>query len=251
MATDQTLYSDYLSLVKIICIVRVKRQSKSDMKPNVARLPSASSVDKPNRKSEKSKQTQQKLLDAGGHLFSTYGYNATTTRNVEIHAEVQRNLIAYHFGSKEAFWKVCVSQVFDRFGKILQPALDQARDIEPGERIRFIIRKFVRASAAYPEVMCFMFDEGRCADWRLSWIVDQYTREFHRTMGELLEDSGAINELTHMQFYYLLVSSGAMFSMAPEYRLLSSEEPCNDAMVDAQADAIAQLLAPNTSRRSS
>lgn len=225
-----------------------------NMKQNVAILSSASVADKPNQKSEKSKQTRQKLLEAGGHLFSTYGYNATTTRNVEIHAEVQRNLIAYHFGSKEAFWKACVSQIFDRFGNIMQPVLNQARDIEPGERIRFVIRKFVRASAVYPQVMCFMFDEGRCADWRLSWIVDRYTREFHRTIGELLEDSqanGAINELSHMQFYYLLVSSGAMFSMAPEYRLLSSEEPCNDAIVDAQADAIAQLLAPNTSRRSS
>ena len=205
-----------------------------------------SSSGNPDRKSEKSEQTRQKLLQAGTHLFSTYGYNATTTRNVETHAEVQRNLINYHFGSKEAFWKACVGDIFDRFGATLAPGLNQARDIEPGERIRFLIRQFVRTSAAHPEVMRVMFDEGRCDDWRLEWIVERYTRNFHGAVRELFDDGhtrGVIPQMTVMQFYYLLVSSSAMFAMAPEYRLLSGEQP--EAMVDAQAEAIAQLLAPH------
>ncbi len=206
----------------------------------------------PERKSEKSEQTRQKLVQAGIHLFSTYGYNATTTRNVEMQAGVQRNLISYHFGNKEEFWKVCVNDLFDRFGATLVPALSQARDIEPGERIRFLIRQFVRSSAAFPEVMRIMFDEGRCDDWRLEWIVEHYTRDFQTTVQELFDDGralGLIPELSVMQFYYLLVSSGAMFAMAPEYQLLSGDKPGEEAMVDAQADAIADLLAPNSNGR--
>ena len=37
--------------------------------------------------------TRRKLLDAGIELFSSNGYDATSTRNVETHAAVQRNLI--------------------------------------------------------------------------------------------------------------------------------------------------------------
>ncbi len=214
------------------------------MKSIVATKPYAESLD---RKSEKSRRTQQKLVEAGIDLFSTYGYNATTTRSVELHAKVQRNLISYHFGGKEAFWKACVSILFKRFNELLLPALSQAKDIEAGERIRFLIRQSVRASAAHPEVMRIMSDEGRCDDWRLEWIVERYTRKLFGTVRELLDDGhacGALPALTYLQFYYLLVSSGSMFAMAPEYRLLSGEDPCAEANVDAQADAIAHLLAP-------
>lgn len=201
-------------------------------------------------KSEKSRRTQQKLIEAGIELFSTYGFNATTTRNVEMHAKVQRNLISYHFGGKDAFWKACVSQLFGRFNDLLLPALSQAMDIEAGERIRFLIRQSVRASAAHPEVMRIMSDEGRCDDWRLEWIVERYTRKLFSTVKELLDDGqacGVLPELTYLQFYYLLVSSGAMFAMAPEFRMLSGEDPCDESNVDAQADAVAQLLAPRPS----
>ena len=195
----------------------------------------------------RSEQTRQKLLDAGIHLFSSYGFEATSTRSVEAHADVQRNLINYHFGNKEAFWKACVAAVFRRSTETLGPALRQSRDIEPGERVRFLIRQVVRISAAHPEIMRIMFDEGRRANWRLEWIVEQYGRRFHDTVCELFDDgrgAGVIPDLTAAQFYYLLVSSGAVFAMAPECRLLFGEDPLGDAMVDAQADAMARLLAP-------
>jgi AcrR family transcriptional regulator len=218
-----------------------------------AYITNVSSAGTSNRKAAKSEQTQQKLVESGIHLFSTFGYNATTTRNVEAHAQVQRNLITYHFGSKEAFWKACVERLFDGFFASLRPAFDQARDIEAGERIRFLIRQYVRSSAAYPQVMRIMFDEGRCDEWRLEWIVERYSREFHSAVGELLKDGracGVIPELTHMQFHYALVSGGVMFAMAPEYRLLSGVDPDDEAgrelLVDAQADAIARLLAPQS-----
>ena len=195
----------------------------------------------------KSEQTRQKLLGAGIELFSMNGYDATSTRNVEAHANVQRNLINYHFGNKEAFWKACVTEMFRRGTEMLRPALQQSRDIESGERVRFLIRQFVRMSAAHPEITRIMFDEGRRDNWRLEWIVEAFGRGFYDTVKRLFDDGraqGVIPDLTVTQFYYVLVSSAAIFAMAPECRLLSGEEPTDDAMVDAQADAIARLLTP-------
>lgn len=245
--TNKGDYLHYLSLVKFTDILYVSSQIPALMSSNIATHSPAKS---PGRKSDKSQRTQQKLIEAGIHLFSQHGYNATTTRNVEMHAKVQRNLISYHFGGKESFWKACVTQLFDRFSNSLIPALGQAKDIVLEERIRFLIRQFVRASAAHPEVMRIMFDEGRCDDWRLEWIVERYTRRLYGAVRELFEDGqacGVLPKLTYTQFYYLLVASGTMFAMAPEYRLLSGAEPSEPANVDAQADTIAQLLAPRLS----
>ncbi len=196
-------------------------------------------------------QTRRKLVDAGTFLFSQHGYEATSTRQIETYAGVQRNLMSYHFGSKEEFWKACVSRLFEHMVSALRPATVQSRDIEPVERIRFLIRQFIRASAATPEINRIMFDEGRCNDWRLEWIVEHYVRDFFGSVTELFEEGRrhhVIPDLSPIQFYYLLVGSASIFSMAPECRLLSGRDPNEDAMVNAQADAIAALL---TSARAS
>lgn len=207
----------------------------------------------PESGSAKAEHTRHKLLQAGIELFSTDGYDATSTRRVEAHAAVQRNLINYHFGNKEEFWKACVGELFERANALLVPAFRQARDIEPAERIRFLIRQFVRASAAHPQIMRVMFDEGRRNDWRLAWLVEHFTRNFYIAVSKLVAEgceTGIVAPLSTTQFYYALVSSAAIFAMAPECRLLSGEDPYADAMVDAQADAIAALLAPGSNPRS-
>ena len=195
--------------------------------------------------SRKSEITRQKLIEAGIRLFSGNGYEATSTRQVQTAAGVQRNLITYHFGSKEAFWKACAGELFGKIVGTITPAITRARDIEPGERIRFLVRQFVRASAAHPEIARIMFDEGRSDSWRLRWIIDNYVRGFYQTVAELHEQGsreGAIPDVSVTQFYYALVGSAAVFAMAPECRELTGEDPLADEFVNVQADAVATLL---------
>jgi AcrR family transcriptional regulator len=195
--------------------------------------------------SRKSEITREKLIEAGIRLFSENGYEATSTRQVQTAAGVQRNLITYHFGSKEAFWKACAAELFGKINGAITPAMTQARDVEPGERLRFLIRQFVRASAANPEITRIMFDEGRTDSWRLSWLIDNYVRRFYQTVAELHEQGsreGTIPAVSVIQFYYALVGSAAVFAMAPECRQLTGEDPLSDAFVDAQADAVATMM---------
>ena len=91
----------------------------------------------------KAEQTRQKLLSAGIDLFSLHGYGVTSTRQVETAAGVKRNLMTYHFGTKEEFWKACMVKLFDAFNQELTPAFTDSQDIEPVERLRFLIRRFV------------------------------------------------------------------------------------------------------------
>jgi len=215
------------------------------MPVKTARRPTVSAKKTGESALEKTEQTREKLLAAGIHLFSQQGYEATSTRQIEAHAKVQRNLMSYHFGSKQAFWKACLERLSERLQERLAPALAQSKDIEPGERIRFLIRRFVRASAEVPEVNRIMFDEGKCQSWRLKWLVDHFSGAFFARVAELFDDGRKRNVIPDMpliQFYYLLVSSGAVFSMAAECELLTGQNTLDDAVVDAQADTLARLL---------
>ena len=53
--------------------------------------------------SDKARATQERLLDAGVELFALHGYDGASTRMIETAAGVKRNLISYHFDSKEEF----------------------------------------------------------------------------------------------------------------------------------------------------
>ncbi|MEM9655174.1 MAG: TetR/AcrR family transcriptional regulator [Actinomycetota bacterium] len=204
---------------------------------------SSSTVPRPT--TAKATETQAKLITSGIELFSIRGFEGTSTRQIEAAAGVQRNLISYHFGTKDEFWKRCMVALFGRVEGALDVALGQARDIEPAERVRFLIRQHLRSSAANPEIMRIMFDEGRCDDWRLGWLVEHHVRPFYEIVSQIFETGraqGVVPEVTVVQFYYLLVSSASIFAMAPECRLLTATDPLAPAMIDAQADAIAALL---------
>ncbi|MGD1956503.1 MAG: TetR/AcrR family transcriptional regulator [Sphingomonadales bacterium] len=197
----------------------------------------------------KSERTRDALLAAGIRLFSEQGYDATSTRQVEALAGVQRNLMTYHFGGKEDFWKACMVALNGRMGALLEPVFDQSKDIAPRERVRFLIRRYVRASAAVPEVARILFDEGRSSGWRLEWLVDNYIRSFFDTIAQVFKEgrqSNAIPDIPLINFYYFLAASGAMFSMSAEFKLLTGKDAFEDAMVDAQANAIADLLTAHT-----
>ncbi len=204
--------------------------------------PSAEVASEPTTKTD---QTREKLLEAGIYLFSQQGYDATSTRQIETRAQVQRNLMTYHFGSKEEFWKACVGRLFHQMEAQLGPVLSQSKDIEPGERIRFLIRRYVRAAAAVPEITRIMFDEGRCNGWRLEWLVNSYSRDFFHTVENLFDDGQkhhAIPDIPLTNFYYLLVGSTSLFSMTAECQLITGQNTLSDDMVDAHADIMAQLL---------
>jgi len=189
--------------------------------------------------------TRERLVEAGIELFALQGYDAASTRLIETAAGVKRNLISYHFESKEAFWKACVSTLFERMTGDYLDAAATARDIEPVERLRFFIRRYVRLAARYPQVHRIMLDEGKRNDWRLAWIVEHFARGFYTQVERMHAQASALGvapDVGMPHFYYLLISGASIFAMGPECALLSGENPQTDSMIDAHADALAHLL---------
>lgn len=61
--------------------------------------------------------TRQLLLEAARHRFASFGYAATTVRDVADDAGVNVALISRYFTSKEGLFEACLSRAVDNFGR--------------------------------------------------------------------------------------------------------------------------------------
>jgi AcrR family transcriptional regulator len=197
---------------------------------------------------ERALATREKLLDAAIARFAAVGYEAATTRDIEAAAGVKRGLIAYHFKTKDVLWKAAVSWLFARATQELQAAERHAADVDAVARLRYFVRAYVRFCARYPAVNRLMVQEGMHNDWRLEWLVEHFVRPWYTRVCALLaqaREQGAAPAMDALHFYYILTGGAALiFAMAPEAQRLSGLDPASDDVVNAHADALAQLLFP-------
>lgn len=197
---------------------------------------------------ERAQVTRELLLQAAIHSFSSTGYEASSTRQIETAAGVKRGLIAYHFGTKEALWKEAASWLFQRAAEELSAVEKGAANVDSGERMRYFVRAFVRFSARFPEVNRLMIREGMEDDWRLDWLVETAVRPWYERVRRLYEEARELDMAPPMEFphfFYILTGAASLFfSMAPEVRRLAGIDPQAEAAVAAHADALAELLFP-------
>lgn len=197
---------------------------------------------------ERAQITRTRLLKAAVRSFTEAGYDGASTRQIEAAAGVKRGLIGYHFGSKEALWTAAAEWLFDQAGRELRSAEQNADNVDPVARLRYYVRAFVRFCARHPEVNRLMVREGMADDWRLEWLVEHAVRPWYERVRRLYEEARAAGRAPAMafpHFYYILTGGAALlFSMAPEARRLADIEPGDPHVIDAHAEALANLLFP-------
>jgi len=202
--------------------------------------------------SDKGHRTQKRLLDAGIRLFAKFGYFGASTRQIEAEAKVHRNLIRYHFGNKDDFWKACMNHLFQPLLETALPRFMNVQHQRPEEQLRQLIKLFIHDSAKHPEIHQIFVEEGKRDDWRLKWLVDNYAKQFYSAVVRMYEEARQLSiapEIGPVGFFYVLTGSSAVFSLAPECRQLTGTDPLTDDMIEVHANNIARLLirdAPRT-----
>ena len=192
--------------------------------------------------------TREKILDAALQSFSTQGFDASSTRQIESLAGVKRGLITYHFGSKQQLWEATADRLMRVVGGELQDALEGMANADGAARFRFFVRAYVRVCARHPELNRLMIREGVQADERLRWLVQRSVRPWFDRVSRLLDDAQALGfapEMDHHNFFYILTGGAAtIFANAAEARLLTGRDTLSEAEVSAHADVLANLLFP-------
>ena len=191
--------------------------------------------------------TREKLLDAALHCFSTQGFDASSTRQIEVEAGVKRGLITYHFGSKQALWEATARRTMANARDELAEA-DKAENLNALNRLRHLVRAYVHFAARHPEVSRLMVHEGMLDDWRLRWLVEHSVQPlFDRvaaTLDEARADGFTLPMENHNFFYILVGAASVIFANAEEARLLTGRDTLSEPEIKAHADALTELLFP-------
>ncbi len=195
------------------------------------------------RPQERAEVTKRKLLDVAKRKFTQHDFDAVTVRDIEVEADVQRNLLKYHFGSKNEIWKVATQEIFDGMNAFMESRQELMRDLPPRERVAYIIRSFSRYSASNPELHRLMIQEGKQDSWRLRWILDNYIRENAEELREMLRRDVGVDVDDFVHWYYLFAGGiPVMFSNAPEAKLLFNVDVCSEDVITRHADMMVDLL---------
>ncbi|MEM9403834.1 MAG: TetR family transcriptional regulator [Pseudomonadota bacterium] len=195
------------------------------------------------RPQERAGVTQEKMLEVAVREFSERGYDAVTVRDIEVQAGVQRNLLKYHFDSKEGIWKAAAKHTFDQLEEYMSRRQELMKDLPARERVAYTIRSFARYAASHPELHRLMIQEGKKDTWRLRWIVENYVGESSKNLQQLAQNDLGIDKEDFVHWYYMFVGGvPAMFSMAPEARLLFDTDVTDDQIISRHTEMMVDLL---------
>ena len=193
--------------------------------------------------------TKQKLVHAALLAFSTRGYDASSTRSIETAAGVKRGLINHHYGSKQALWQAAADHMMSIAEQDLGRALENIKQIDDNLRLHSFVRAYVTFCAKHPELNRLMIQEGMDNDWRLQWLLERSVRPWYRQVCRVFNraaDLGNGPKMDAHHFYYILTGAATlMFSNAAEAEALSGRNPLDPQMVEAHADAVANLFTPS------
>ncbi len=207
------------------------RPSPPARRPDCARLPAPCGRD----------GAADRILAAALEAFAERGFDGATTREIAAAAHVPQGLVAYHFASKQALWEAAVDRVFREARAELGGVVGALRDEAPATRLRAVMRRFVRFSAAHPEFHRFMVHEGAHDGPRLRWLVEHHVRPLYEATVALMRE--AAPELDAPHWYYLVLGAAThLFAVAPEFERLAGRDPRTPEMVEAQAAAVTELL---------
>lgn len=195
------------------------------------------------RQQERAEITKRKLLDVAILEFSERGFDAVTVRDIEKRAGVQRNLLNYHFGSKEGMWKAAAADLIANLERFSRPRGELIKDLSAHERVAYAIRSYVRFAAANPEFNRLMIQEGKHDSWRLHWLLDNFLLAATEWMREQIKIDLGLDEDEFVHWHYIFAGGGALiFSMAPEAQKLFGVDVTDEAVIDRHAAMMAELL---------
>jgi TetR/AcrR family transcriptional regulator len=188
-------------------------------------------------------ETRELILVAALKTFAEKGFDGATTRQIATTAGVNHGLIPYYFGTKPKLWQAAVDRAFARLEAGLEPVLEDASVTDDLERLRLLIRRFVRFVAHNPEFVKLMNEEGKRRGPRMRWLVDRHVKPLYaaiRGQMQRAQERGLLpNDVDPIHFHYILAGAvGLFFHQAEECKRLSGIDPFDEATIESHSRAV-------------
>ncbi len=200
----------------------------------------------PSQRAVKRDETRAVILEAAISRFAATGFEGATLNAIASEAGLRVPLILYHFTSKDVLWRAAVDEVYARYEAAiaaLMPPLDADHD---RDWFRAAMRAQVGALAKHPAYMRILFQEGTQTSERLRWLVETHQSRVSGMMTALIAEAqakGLFPALDPVHAKFILSGAASLaVVLAPEYRMLSPDDPQSAEFLNRHIDALMALF---------
>ena len=192
-------------------------------------------------------RAKARLLQAGINQFAAHGYRGASLRDIAKLAGTNVAAIKYHYGSKEIFWKVVVSHLYQSLADTI---LDNENRGDAGttrELIRNATTDYILFSAKHPELYRITVLEMIEGGDRLEWLARNHLREFmERTMAwtSIAQEAGIFaRDVSPLNLVYVMMGAiQTIFMMAPQIERSFGIDVFDPQQVENHAESILLLF---------
>lgn len=197
-------------------------------------------------RTELNERSRDRILTVALEEFATRGFDGTTTAEIARQAGVTQPLVHYYFASKDALWRAAVTSAFVEASRAYDGVLEELADLDPVDRMKVLVRRYVRFSALHPEIGRIVSSEGVLGGPRLDWLVDHQVRNgfdgFERLFEQAAAD-GLVKALPPENVLSCLSAAGAyLFMIRAAMRDIHGIDVTDPAVIEAHADTVVEIF---------
>jgi AcrR family transcriptional regulator len=189
--------------------------------------------------------TADRLANAALEAFSTAGFEGTSARQIERIAGVERGLVGYHFGSKQALWNRAVDSLFNRYTDELESLRNALRDVSKRERTSAMLMAYARFNARNPEFFRILVIEGHVKSERSERLA-YHLRRAMAVFSDLTEMSVAIPAETAIRWFQVISAAGGLYSLSVYAEQTFAEKLYDPDFIDCFAASLATIAMEET-----
>ena len=190
--------------------------------------------------------SRARIIEAAREAFSTMGFEGASLRGVAKEAKVQHQLATYYFKTKEELWMAVMDELANGFFDQLGERIRGLEGVDAATKLRLVVREFVKYSAENPQLHRLMTMEGRKESERLIWLIKRHITRFFAISTRLIGEAqalGVVRPGDAGQLHYCAIGiATAAFSLAPEYKLVTGNDPFIHAHIEQIADLVCDFL---------
>ena len=188
----------------------------------------------------------ERLLEAAVSLFAQHGFDAVSTGAVATAAGLTQSMVHYHFGTKEKLWKAAVEHLMHVRGNMFSLNLEDLRDVDDLSRLKVMLRRFISANAADPDLTRILIHEGMNDSPRLKWLAKRYMIRGYATFNAAIESaiqSGVVRRLPVRDITNIIVGACVLtFTLSRLLKEVYDELPTSAEAVTSLSDTLLEVL---------
>ena len=188
----------------------------------------------------------ERLLEAAVSLFAQHGFDAVSTGAVAAAAGLTQSMVHYHFGTKEKLWKAAVEHLMHVRGNMFSLNMEDLRDVDALARLKIMLRRFISANAADPNLTSILIHEGMKDSPRLKWLAKRYMIRGYETFNAAIEsaiDSGSVRRLPVRDVTNIIVGACALtFTLRRLLKEVYGDELTSTEAISSFSDTLLDVL---------